>query len=144
VKLFYKGIRPAINDGLSVSRVFAWGLADVKIVRELEGEGWAEIAGFDTTGHTLSWTLYLLSQHPEVEAKVAAELAKHGLLATPDNPSPPPVQWSDLGKLTYMNAVIKVPGNKRRFSGLWKFKDWPCVYTPSGSIGRIKFWRYGP
>jgi hypothetical protein len=65
-------------------------------------------AGFETTGHTLAWTLYLLSQHPEVEAKVAAELAQHGLLATHANPNPTPVQWDDLAKLTYLNAVIKV------------------------------------
>eukprot|EP00884_Botryococcus_braunii_P016359 jgi/Botrbrau1/3406/Bobra.0337s0042.1 len=64
-------------------------------------------AGYDTTGHSMSWTLYLLSQHPEVEAKVAAELAQHGLLASPGNPAPRAVEWNDLGKLTYLNAVIK-------------------------------------
>jgi cytochrome P450 len=67
-----------------------------------------EGVGFDTTGHTLAWALYLLSQHPEVEAKVAAELAQNGLLATPANPNPRPVQWDDLARLTYLNAVITV------------------------------------
>jgi cytochrome P450 len=65
-------------------------------------------AGIDTTGHSLAWALYLLSQHPDVEAKVAAELAEHSLLATPTNPCPRPVAWDDLVKLTYLNAVIKV------------------------------------
>ncbi len=64
-------------------------------------------AGFETTGHTLAWALYLLSQHPEVEAKVAAELAQHDLLATPASPNPRSVQWDDVGKLMYLNAVIK-------------------------------------
>jgi hypothetical protein len=66
------------------------------------------LAGTDTTGHSLAWALYLVSQHPEVEAKVVAELAQHGLLATPGSPNPRPVQWDDLAKLTYLNAVIKV------------------------------------
>jgi hypothetical protein len=43
-----------------------------------------------------------------VEAKVAAELAEQGLLATPTSPNPRPVAWDDLIKLTYLNAVIKV------------------------------------
>jgi hypothetical protein len=50
-----------------------------------------------------------------VEAKVAAELAQHGLLATPTNPNPRSVQWDDLAKLTYLNAVIKV----KHESSLW-------------------------
>jgi cytochrome P450 len=31
-------------------------------------------AGHETTSNTLTWTLYLLSQHPEVEAKLLAEI----------------------------------------------------------------------
>ncbi len=91
------------------------------------------IAGFDTTGHTLSWTLYLVSQHPEVEAKVAAELAQHGLLATPGNPNPRPVQWDDLGKLTYLNAVIKVcPRVAAVCMALFQFSPFVPVYIPAG------------
>jgi hypothetical protein len=79
-----------------------------------------QCAGFETTGHTLMWAVYLLSQHPEVEAKVAAELAQHGLLATPAIPNPRPVQWDDLAKLTYLNAVIKV---------------WFVIYVPIDIMG---------
>src|SRR2546426_10899435 len=32
------------------------------------------IAGHETTALALSWTWYLLSQHPDVEAKLCAEL----------------------------------------------------------------------
>lgn len=49
-----------------------------------------------------------ISQHPEVEAKIVADLASLGLLATPDQPSPRQLAFEDLGKLTYLNMVIKV------------------------------------
>ena len=32
------------------------------------------LAGHETTANTLNWTFYLLSEHPEVEAKLHAEL----------------------------------------------------------------------
>ena len=51
---------------------------------------------------------FAISQHPEVEEKVVAELAEHGLLATGDNPNPRTLAYPDLGKLTYLQAVIKV------------------------------------
>ncbi len=41
------------------------------------------IAGTDTTAHTMTWTLYLLAQHPEAEARLCRELDELGLLATP-------------------------------------------------------------
>ena len=41
------------------------------------------VAGTDTTAHTMTWTLYLVAQHPEVEARLCAELDALGLLATP-------------------------------------------------------------
>lgn len=64
-------------------------------------------AGIDTTGHTGTWSLYLLSQHPEVEAKIVAELDAAGLLATPARPEPRRLEWADLNKLVYMQAFIK-------------------------------------
>ena len=32
------------------------------------------LAGHETTANTLNWTFYLLSQHPEIEAKLHAEV----------------------------------------------------------------------
>lgn len=52
--------------------------------------------------------LYLVSQHPEVEAKICAELDEHGLLATPSRPNPRKVTYEDLSKLSYLDMVIKV------------------------------------
>ena len=50
---------------------------------------------------------YLLSQHPEVEARVVAELDALELLVTPSRPQPRELEWADLGRLTYLQAVIK-------------------------------------
>jgi cytochrome P450 len=56
------------------------------------------LAGHETTALTLTWSWYLISQHPEVEAKLAAEWQQvlNGRTPTPD----------DLPKLPYTDAVI--------------------------------------
>ncbi|CAL8468775.1 g8316 [Coccomyxa elongata] len=65
------------------------------------------IGGTDTSGHTIANTLYLISQHPEVEAKVTAELDSLGLLVGPSRPEPREMEYADLSKLTYLSAAIK-------------------------------------
>ena len=52
---------------------------------------------------------HLISQHPEVEAKVLAELEELQLLASPQRPSPRPIEYTDLNRLTYLSCCIKVP-----------------------------------
>jgi cytochrome P450 len=56
-------------------------------------------AGHETTAVTLMWTWYLLSQHPEVEARLHEELAEvlNGRLPT----------LEDLSRLKYTEMVIK-------------------------------------
>jgi cytochrome P450 len=56
------------------------------------------LAGHETTANTLSWTWYLLSQHPEVEQKFSAEL--DAVLGG----NPPTVD--DLKNLPYLNNLI--------------------------------------
>jgi cytochrome P450 len=56
------------------------------------------LAGHETTSHTLSWTFQLLSQHPEVEAKLRSEV--HEVLGT-RTPEP-----SDVDKLQYTEQVL--------------------------------------
>ncbi len=51
---------------------------------------------------------YLISQHPEVEARLAAELDEAGLLVTPERPQPRDLTHADLSRLTYLNCVLKV------------------------------------
>jgi cytochrome P450 len=57
------------------------------------------MAGHETTANCLAWTWYLLSQAPEVEAKLHAELAA-------ELGGRPPTQ-ADLPRLVYTRAVIE-------------------------------------
>lgn len=57
------------------------------------------LAGHETTANTLAWTWYLLSQHPEVEAKVHAELETVLGGRAPE--------LADLPRLTYLRQVIE-------------------------------------
>ncbi len=57
------------------------------------------LAGHETTANTLSWTWYLLAQHPRAEATLRAEL--HEVL---DGRSP---TMADLPKLTFTEQIIK-------------------------------------
>ncbi|MGV2436849.1 MAG UNVERIFIED_CONTAM: cytochrome P450 [Anaerolineae bacterium] len=57
------------------------------------------LAGHETTSNTLSWTFKLLAEHPEVEARLHAELdaVLGGRVPT----------LADLRQLTYTNMVLK-------------------------------------
>jgi hypothetical protein len=80
------------------------GLSDAQLLPEITA---LFFAGTDTTGHTGTWTLYLLSQHPEAEQKALDELRAAGLAPTPENPTPRALEYADLGKLVYCQAIIK-------------------------------------
>jgi len=56
-------------------------------------------AGHNTTSNALTWTLYLLSEHPHVHTKLVSELR-----SVLDGQAP---QIEDLGKLKYLEMVIK-------------------------------------
>ena len=56
------------------------------------------VAGHETTASGLNWTWYLLSQHPEAEARLHAELD-----AYPDEPAP---SLPDMERLAYTQQVI--------------------------------------
>lgn len=67
---------------------------------QLAGEvGLMFFAGFETTGHTMAWALFLLASHPQAAARVAAELDEHGLLVMPRRPRPRQLEYADLSKL---------------------------------------------
>lgn len=51
---------------------------------------------------------YYIATHPEVEAKITAELASRNLLASPDHPVPRALEHDDLSELQYLGAAIKV------------------------------------
>lgn len=67
------------------------------------------LAGHETTALALSWTFLLLSRHPEVEARLAAELAEVLGDRTPT--------LADLPRLAYTNLVLKE--SMRLFPPAW-------------------------
>jgi cytochrome P450 len=69
------------------------------------------LAGHETTALSLSWTFYLLSQHPEVESKLAAELET--VLGARE------VSVDDLPNLRYTDAIIKE--SLRLYPPVWGF-----------------------
>lgn len=71
------------------------------------------LAGHETTANALTWSWYLLSQHPEIEAKMHQEIDEvlQGRQAT----------MEDLGQLTYTEAV---------------FSEAMRLYPPAWAIGR--------
>jgi hypothetical protein len=70
---------------------------------------WYNIARLHHTLDLLwSGNRFFIATHPEVEAKVCAELNAHGLLASSKTPAPRAVAFEDLAELTYLGACIKV------------------------------------
>ncbi|KAF6266201.1 cytochrome P450 [Scenedesmus sp. NREL 46B-D3] len=65
------------------------------------------VEGFETTGHTTSWTLFNIASEPGVQAKIAEELDSLGLLAQPGCPPPRELEWEDLKHLPYLTACAK-------------------------------------
>jgi hypothetical protein len=49
----------------------------------------------------------LIAGHPEVQARLAAELDAQGLLATSGNPAPRRPEYNDLAKLPYLDATLR-------------------------------------
>ncbi len=60
------------------------------------------LAGYETVANGLTWTWYLLSQNPEVEARLHAELDE--VLGTPTGPRPPTL--ADYPLLRYTEQVF--------------------------------------
>jgi len=65
------------------------------------------VEGFETTGHTTSWTLFNIATVPGVQDKIAQELDAAGLLAKPGCPPPRELDWEDLKHLPFLTACAK-------------------------------------
>ena len=106
-KLFYEVIEQRRNDTGDHDDLLAMLMAardeetgSVMSDKELRDQALTIIgAGYETTTQALVWTWYLLSQHPEVEAKLHAELAD-----TLDGRTP---TFDDVPKLQYTLMVFQ-------------------------------------
>ena len=50
---------------------------------------------------------YFISQHPEAERKVEAELDSLGFLVTSTRKTPKRMEYNDLSKLPYLSGAVK-------------------------------------
>lgn len=84
------------------------GMSDKELLDEINT---LIIAGHETSAGTLNWTWYLLSQHPEVEARLVAELAA----LTPGDE----FTFDQLMELSYTACVLKE--TLRLYPPVWLF-----------------------
>ena len=75
---------------------------------------------YDKTRPRVCGGRFCISQHPEVEATLAAELDDNGLLAKRGRPYPRMVSHDDLAKLAYLGRVIKVSMEKGQCALAWQ------------------------
>ncbi|PNH07895.1 hypothetical protein TSOC_005598 [Tetrabaena socialis] len=97
------------------------------------------VEGFETTGHTISWTLFNIATTPGVQEAVAAELRSVGLLvrAAPEGgPSAArPLELDDLKRLPYLTACVKARGDADVPRGLHHGPAfWPAGVAPKSRM----------
>jgi len=64
------------------------------------------VEGFETTGHTISWTLFCLATNKDAQERVAEELDAAGLLSHPLRTARE-FEYQDINKLKYLSCCIK-------------------------------------
>jgi cytochrome P450 len=80
------------------------------------------LAGHETTANALTWTFYLLSQHPQVESKIMREIASvFGNEGNIDDNGDRIATFEDISKLKYTEMVLM---------------ESMRLYPPSWAIGR--------
>lgn len=80
---------------------------DISEDRMLSEIGILFVEGFETTGHTTSWTLFNIATNPHTQDKVEEELDSLGLLHKPDCPPPRELELDDLKRMPYLAAALK-------------------------------------
>jgi cytochrome P450 len=103
--------RPDGDDVLSRLIVSTGAEADPRVGRQRMRDELVTLllAGHETTASTLGWTLYLLDRHPEVLARLRAEVADVIGDRTPG--------FADLERLTYTSMVLQE--TMRMFPPVW-------------------------
>jgi cytochrome P450 len=64
------------------------------------------MGGFETTAHTLSFTIFCIANSTKIQDRIAAELTSLGLLDANGNEARM-LQFEDLQGLTYIDSVLK-------------------------------------
>lgn len=80
------------------------GLSDDQLLAEI---GTIIMGGFETTAHTLAFTLFCLATNPEAEAAVITELRELGLLARSESPIAHSLRHEDLRCMPRITNAIK-------------------------------------
>ncbi|XP_023210873.1 cytochrome P450 4C1-like [Centruroides sculpturatus] len=93
--------KPCIIDSLLDLHVNQRLISEEDVIRDMEG---AIFAGYDTTAHAISWTLYFLGRFHEIQEKVYLELQE---IFKNDMNSDDDITIDDLTKMTYLECVIK-------------------------------------
>lgn len=99
---------PPAEDDLSIGAQLLRLLEDGNVSKErvLSEIGILFVEGFETTGHTISWTLFCLATNPGAQQRVAEELEAAGLLSSSCQ-AQRELEFQDLNKLTYLSCCIK-------------------------------------
>ncbi|EFJ42950.1 hypothetical protein VOLCADRAFT_96865 [Volvox carteri f. nagariensis] len=83
-------------------------ITDERILSEI---GILFVEGFETTGHTISWTLFNIATTPGTQEAVAEELSSLGLLVRPKSEggrsAARQLELDDLKRLRYLTACVK-------------------------------------
>lgn len=77
------------------------GLTDLEIRNEVDT---FLFAGHDTTASSISWTLFSLAEHPELQLKCQEEIDE---IVREKGDGDEYIEWEDLGKLKYLTMCIK-------------------------------------
>jgi len=99
---------PPAEDDFSIGAQLLRLLQDGGVSKEriLSEIGILFVEGFETTGHTISWTLFCLATNQGAQERVAEELAAAGLLSSPGGTARE-LEFQDLNKLTYLSCCVK-------------------------------------
>ena len=105
-------------------------LCDAQLKAEI---GTMIMGGFETTAHTLAFTLFCIATHPEVEATILAELQSLGLAAKQGAPQARPLEYDDLRNMPYITNVIKEA--MRMFPVVAGFPRYDAAVITVGMLG---------
>ncbi|KAF5842329.1 cytochrome P450 [Dunaliella salina] len=83
------------------------------------------IAGYDTTAATCMWALYDIARHPDVQKRIAQELAGAGLLQVPGQAHARQLEWADLTAFPYFNAALKESMRLHTAAAMGTFRQCP-------------------